>query len=848
MGLFKKKDADTDIQQPEKTPKPAATKNKQKSGLIGLVTLLTGFILVAIVISTGVQFFNASQANQRHLIETQNALGQTYLNQLNANLTNIQQSTEQTAAQESLFLLLRVQDKALKQRTEQQITATLPFAKKTRIIPVGQAQLDTQSEMPLTFAGLDMVKRLEKGQSVPLEFHRLNNTYYLQSIAPIKNDQGRMVASLLVTYETVAIFGAFFEMDTSLGELLIEQTFSNNAPTMLFAQGEGNKDKLAFSKASNVPHLTLTYKISSTQINQPLINQNQTFIAGLIAILLVLVGMAMFHYVMNSRLNKNMHLLSEFTLSIGSGRKPKIPDFTLGQFTTFAQALFQQTRRSNSSLEESIIPDAFSNSTPEHYEESNDLHLDLDLDEESMELEEAEEGAISQQIFRAYDIRGRVSDQLTPEAVELIGQAIGSEAYERGQQTIYVGHDGRLSSPDLANALIHGLKSTGRDVIDIGQVATPVVYFAAYTQDSNSGIMITGSHNPPEYNGIKVVIDGEPLHEDGIHRLYNRIVENDLLSGEGTYHKINLDQEYMDRVISDIAVAQPLTVVIDAGNGVAGQYAPKLFEAIGCDVIPLYCDVDGNFPNHHPDPTIESNLSDLIATVQGKHADLGIAFDGDGDRIVVVDNEGHIIQPDQLMMLFAKDVLSRCPGTDIVYDVKCSNKLGAYISQHGGRPVAWKSGHSLIKTKMLELGATFGGEMSGHLVFNERWYGFDDGLYAAARLLELLSTDNRPVNEVFKDYPLGLITPEYHIETSEHAKFEIVARLKDLLSSPAATLTEIDGVRVDYDNGWGIVRASNTTPSLTLRFEGDDQDTLSMIMDQFKDAITQVDPALQIPF
>lgn len=847
MGLFKKKDANTDTPKTEK-PAKTVTKTKQKSGLVGLIALLTGFILVAIAISTGVQFMNASQANQQYLSERQKLLGQTYLNQLNASLSNVQQATNQAASQKSLQLLVRVQDKQVIQSTEQRITATLPFAKKARIIPFGRAQLETHSEVPLTFAGLDMIKRLEKGQSVPLEFHRLKKKYYLQSVAPIKNDQGKMVASFFVTYDTYAVFNAFYEMDASQGELLIEQNFGNNSPTMLFVQGQGHKNKAHFKQATTIPHISLTYSNSKAQIEKPLINQNQTFIAGLIAILLVLVGMIIFHYVINSRLNKNMHMLSEFMHSVGSGRKPKMPHFTLGQFTTFAQSLAQQTRRSHVHHEESIIPDAFSNSVPAQPEEINDLHLDLDLDEESMTFEEVEDGTITQQIFRAYDIRGRVTDQLTPEAVELIGQAIGSEAYERGQQTIYVGYDGRLSSPELSSALIHGLKSTGRDVIDIGQVATPVVYFAAYTQESNTGIMITGSHNPPEYNGLKIVIDGEPLHEEGIQRLYHRIEDNDLLSGEGTYHKLNLDQEYIDRVVSDIAVAQPLTVVVDAGNGVAGQYAPQLFEAIGCDVIPLYCDVDGTFPNHHPDPTIESNLKDLIATVQGKHADLGIAFDGDGDRIVVVDNQGQSVQPDQLMMFFAKDVLNRCPGTDIVYDIKCSNKLGAFISQQGGRPVAWKSGHSLIKTKMLELGATFGGEMSGHLVFNERWYGFDDGLYAGARLLELLSTDNRSVSEIFQDYPIGLITPEYHIQTSDQAKFELVAKLKELLTSPAATITEIDGVRVDYDTGWGLVRASNTTPTLTLRFEGDDQDTLTMIMEQFKDAITQVDPALQIPF
>lgn len=851
MALFKKKNTEADVAPKASTKQPANP--KQKNGLFGLTLVLLVFILIAIAISTGVQLLSSSDANQKHVKTLQHTLGTNYLSQLNNNLSNAQQASQGVATQAGLASIIASRDPQAIQQAERRITATLPFAVSTRIIPVGHAQLDTHSDIPLTFAGLDMVKRLEKGKSVPVEFHRLNKRYYLQSIAPINNAQDKMIGSLLITFDSSAVIGSFFLMDSSLGELIIQQQFSNGSPTLLFQQGQGNNQNLVFTQNSNVPHIQLSFKLSNAQLSQPLVDQNQTFIASAIASLLVIVGMLIFQYVLNQKLNKNMHMLSELTLSLTGGRKPKMPDFSLPQFATLAQALYQQTRRNGPGMIDTLIPttpDVFENSSAQDQADiaTDDLHLDLDLDEESMELEEGDSQLVPAQIFRAYDIRGQVGSQLTPETIELIGQAIGSEAYERGQQTVYVGYDGRLSSPELANAMIHGLKSTGRDVIDIGQVATPVAYFAAFTQDSNTCVMITGSHNPPEYNGIKIVIDGESLHEEGIRNLYTRIIENDLLSGEGTYHKANLDQDYLERIVSDIAVAQPLTVVVDAGNGVAGQYAPRLFESIGCDVIPLYCEVDGNFPNHHPDPTIEANLKDLIATVQGKHADLGVAFDGDGDRLVVVDNEGNIVQPDQLMMLFAKDVLSRCPGTDIVYDVKCSNKLGAYISQQGGRPVVWKSGHSLIKSKMQELGATLGGEMSGHLVFNERWYGFDDGLYAGARLLELLSTDPRPVSEVFQDFPVGLLTPEYHIETTDQRKFDIINKVKEHLNSPAATITEIDGIRVDYDNGWGLVRASNTTPTLTLRFEGDDQDALTLIVEEFKDALAQVDPSLQIPF
>jgi len=848
VAFLKKKSADTEA--PEEASAKQA-KPTQQNGLIGLTSFLTVFILIAILVSTAVQLFNSGNANHEHREALQKSLGNTYLKNFNHSLESIQQATNRVAQQEDLFLILKVADKSVVSATEARIKAILPYAVNARIIPLGRAQLDTQSDIPLTFAGLDMIKRSEKGQETPIEFHNLNKTLYIQSISPINNDQQQQIGSLLVTYDTYSVFGSLSMIDPAIGDIKVEQSFSNASPQILLQTGQGNREKFSFSSASVVPHLSLTFSLSERQMTNPLVSQGTTLISGAIAALLALIGIICFHYIMNNKLNQNMHMLSEFTMSLAGGRKPKLPDFSLGQFATLAQALFQQTRRNGPEMVSNMIasaPETFENTTTEA-QVVDDLNLDLDLDDASMDLsDDSEHHAVSRQIFRAYDIRGRVSDQLTPEAAELIGQAIGSEAYERGQQTLYVGYDGRLSSPDIANALINGLKSTGRDVIDIGQVATPVVYFAAFTQETHSGVMITGSHNPPEYNGIKIVIDGESLHDDSIRRLYERITDDDLLSGEGSYHKVNLDQEYIDRIISDIAIAQPLKVVVDAGNGVAGQYAPKLFEAIGCDVIPLYCEVDGNFPNHHPDPTIADNLKDLIACVKGDNADLGIAFDGDGDRIVVIDDQGNLVQPDQLMMMFSKDVLSRCPGTDIVYDVKCSSKLGAYISQQGGRPVVWKSGHSLIKSKMQELGATFGGEMSGHLVFNERWYGFDDGLYAAARLLELLSTDHRPVSEVFKAFPLGHITPEYYIEVGDQMKFEMVAKLKEQLSSPAATLTEIDGIRVDYDNGWGLVRASNTTPTLTLRFEGNDEESLKMIMDQFKESINNLDPSLQIPF
>lgn len=851
MGLLNKKNTDNKPSTQALSESGSKLVNNDNKGVTALSAILFCFVLIAISISIAVQIINANNANQQHLASMQQKLGKNHLNQLNNTFSILQTVTDNASEQPSVMHALQAGDHAIRTYAEEQISAILPYAASVKIIPQGQAKLDTQASVPLTFAGLDMIKRLEKGKAVPLEIHKLNKVQYIQTIAAITNPNNQLLGSLLISFKNNALQDLYKSIDISAGQIAITQNFEKSEGRLVFQVGNGNQQGLSFKKASSVPHISFSYQLSENLLNHPLINQTQIILSGAIAILLALIGICIFVYVLNNKLNKNMHMLSEFTLSITGGRKPKMPAFTLGQFSTLAHALNQLTRRKGTDVVSNLIPsapDSFENTTVSN-NSSDSIHLDLDLDDELEDTYmESEDHRISRQIFRAYDIRGKIGNELTAEALELIGQAIGSEAYERGQQSLFVGHDGRLSSPELADALIAGIKSTGRDVIDIGLVATPVVYFAAYTQGTNSGVMITGSHNPPEYNGVKIVIDGEPLHEEGITHLYERIIENDLLEGEGSYQKQHLDSEYIDRIVSDIALAQPLKVVVDAGNGVAGQYAPKLLEAIGCDVTALYCDVDGTFPNHHPDPTIESNLQDLKACVLGDKADLGIAFDGDGDRVVIIDNEANIVQPDQLMMLFAKDVLNRCPGTDIVYDVKCSNKLGEYISQQGGRPIMWRSGHSLIKSKMLETGATLGGEMSGHIVFNERWYGFDDGLYAAARLLELLSADHRPVSEVFADFPLGIMTPEFHIETTDHLKFELISKLKEPLSSPAASLTEIDGIRVDFDNGWGLVRASNTTPTLTLRFEGNDQASLDMIKEHFKEAITTTDPSLQIPF
>nr|WP_280351877.1 phosphomannomutase/phosphoglucomutase [Pseudomonas sp. BN414] len=451
-------------------------------------------------------------------------------------------------------------------------------------------------------------------------------------------------------------------------------------------------------------------------------------------------------------------------------------------------------------------------------------------------------------IFRAYDIRGVVGDTLTTETAYWVGRAIGSESLARGEPCVSVGRDGRLSGPELVQALIQGLMDCGCQVTDVGMVPTPALYYAANVLAGKSGVMLTGSHNPPDYNGFKIMVAGETLANEQITALHTRIQNNDLASGVGSIEAVDVLDRYFREIRDDIALAKPMKVVVDCGNGVAGVIAPQLIEALGCTVIPLFCDVDGTFPNHHPDPGKPENLEDLIAKVQEEKADLGLAFDGDGDRVGVVTNEGTIIYPDRLLMLFAKDVVSRNPGADIIFDVKCTRRLTSLISGYGGRPVMWKTGHSLIKKKMKETGALLAGEMSGHIFFKERWYGFDDGIYSAARLLEILSQDKRDAEHVFSAFPKDVSTPEINITVTDETKFQLIERLQREANWGEANLTTLDGVRVDYPKGWGLCRASNTTPVLVLRFEADTEEELERIKQVFRSQLTLIAPELNLPF
>ncbi|RYE69188.1 MAG: phosphomannomutase/phosphoglucomutase [Oxalobacteraceae bacterium] len=456
---------------------------------------------------------------------------------------------------------------------------------------------------------------------------------------------------------------------------------------------------------------------------------------------------------------------------------------------------------------------------------------------------------LSNTIFKAYDIRGVIGTTLDEGIARKVGQAFGAAVLAKGERKVVIGRDGRLSGPGLGKALTEGLQAVGVDVIDLGMVATPMLYFGTNVLEARSGIMVTGSHNPPDYNGFKMVLAGEAIYGDAIRALYQAIERDDFqaVAQPGGYATHDIRDAYIQRIAGDVKIARPIKIAVDAGNGVAGAFAGDLYRGMGCEVMELFCEVDGHFPNHHPDPAHPENLQDLIEKLKTSDAEIGLAFDGDGDRLGVVTKDGRIIFPDRQMMLFAADVLSRNPGAEILYDIKCTRHLGPWIAEHGGRPLMWKTGHSLLKAKLKETGAPLAGEMSGHIFWKDRWFGFDDGLYTGARLLEILTREADP-SSLLNGLPQAYSTPELQLHLQEGENFALIDKLRANAEFPGAErVVDIDGLRVEYADGFGLARASNTTPVVVLRFEGENPEALERIRKEFARVILAAKPDANLP-
>ena len=722
----------------------------------------------------------------------------------------------------------------------------------------------------LSFAGVDLIRRAAEGKDTKTEAFLSDDTWLFQTAVSLKSETGEIYGALMASFNLSEV-KSILALSSALPQGKLSLVSNNGIrDKIIFSSGEGDESQGVVTPTI-VPQWKISYAPAVTK------GIDRTFIWAIlltIAVVLCAVVFLLCRLKMN-KVQSELMLASGYLKKMLSGESRKQPAYAFCEIHSMVMALVPNIKELRAELEKKATevvtvvekePNQKGNVDDADAPLFDDDLLDLDVlseneaEHDSLDLDDIEgedmleelqrlDFDVPQSIFRAYDIRGVVNESLNEGIVELIGKAIATEAIAQGQKAMCVGYDGRLSSPSYCEALTKGIISTGLDVINIGQVPTPILYFATHHFETGSGVMITGSHNPSNYNGFKMMIGGNTLAGDDIQKLYNRIVLQDFSQGQGARSDQPIDRDYIDTILNDIAVAAPLRVVVDAGNGVAGGIAPSLIEELGCEVIPLHCEVDGNFPNHHPDPGKPENLQDLIAAVKEHEADIGLAFDGDGDRLGVVTNEGKIIWPDRLLMLFAKDVVSRNPGADIIYDVKCSRRLNGLISGYGGRPVMWKTGHSLMKAKMKETGALLAGEMSGHVFFKERWFGFDDGLYSAARLLEILGVEDQSSDAVFANFPEDVSTPEINVPVTDEAKFVIVEKLCALKGQFAGgNMTTIDGLRVDFPNGWGLCRASNTTPTLVLRFEADDESALQEIKEKFIAQLKSIDPELALNF
>jgi phosphomannomutase/phosphoglucomutase len=758
-----------------------------------------------------------------------------------------------TVKEPGLLHALRNKDEELLHKRESLLAYMFPAALRIRILPPDFDKPDNSINPPISYSCLDLLHKSRTGDSSIVEVHLLGKPEQHIDIARnIRDNNNVALGNLLLTLPVQTVKQVFKQMKATDGLLELQQTNSRGQTITITSRGDNaNKSGQALATAP-IKNTLLKMVYWPDASSAGVAKHDALMYWGIVAA--VWLSFSLMLFLMYRRTNKALlndqvmviKLVKDIQQGSMSNKYPISLKNCLGameQLRMIAGNMTGLREKNKDATSPGASPSAASSESDAFsFDTSSDALEVRELTDEDLNTD------INTSIFQAYDIRGIVNKTLTPEITRKIGQAIGSEAQDKGQNKIVVARDGRLSGPELSQSLIDGLQQSGREVIDIGRVPTPVLYFASHYLGNGSGVMLTGSHNPPDYNGMKMMLCGDTLHGDAITALKERIETSNLVSGEGSFQTLDVIPSYIERVTSDVRLERPLKIVIDCGNGVAGEIAPQLYKALGCEVIEMFCDVDGNFPNHHPDPSKPENLMPLARAVTEQGADLGLAFDGDGDRLGVIDSTGKIIWPDRYLMLMAMDVLTRQPGAQIIYDVKCTNHLEKVISDHGGQPLMWKTGHSLIKAKMQETGAQLAGEMSGHIFFKERWLGFDDALYAGARLLEIVSSESDASSKLFASLPESVSTPELNIKMSDGEHFKLMEQLKSSAHFPGARLIDIDGIRLEFEDGWALVRASNTTPSLVLRFEANDAAAMGRIQDLIRSQLLSIAPDLDLPF
>ena len=806
------------------------------------VLMLVGVVVVLTLFAAAAYYFENQQARLLQAAEADRQAHRlaegvaTELRDVSARLAAI-------AANAAVLKAVTSGSAGQRETLAEELKLAFPGVWRLRLMPRNVTRIEDGSEPALGYAGLDMLNRsLSSGKRVPAEVHgrggKHPNIVVVQPVVnPVDNE---VVGHVMVHYKQSSLSGWLAASGQFPGQVSVAQSTGRGETLELFSAGAAPVDA-AGEQAISIPGTSWSLVYSADLALTPTNIQTLVILGALLLGALVLNGALIFG--LHGRYRKALRTDLATIKSFLDGREVTTSDSVTVQV--------EELRETINTLWQVDVDTSYDATEDLATEAVVDLDLELDLGDEGGEFADVPAAVpveLPMHIFRAYDIRGVVGTDLTSEVVTAIGRAFGSEVYEQGEQSVVIGRDGRHSGPELTDALSLGLRNSGRDVKDIGLVPTPVLYFATHFLGAKSGVMLTGSHNPPDYNGLKMVLNGEAMAGPAIYQLRERLMSGNLLAGHGDVDEVDIVSDYIARVSSDINVERPLRLVVDCGNGSASDVAPELLRELGCEVTELFCEVDGSFPNHHPDPSQPENLAHLAQEVKAQNADLGLAFDGDGDRLGVVSSRGEIIWPDRLMMLFAQDVLTRNPGAVIIYDVKCSSKLGQVIQQFGGRPLMWNSGHSLIKARMKETGALLGGELSGHIFFRERWFGFDDALYAAARLLEILSFDPRSSAEIFDELPNALNTPELRAELPEGRNFAVMDKIMENVEFPGAQVTTIDGLRVDYPDGWGLVRASNTLPVLTFRFEADDKAAMHRIQDAFRERVLAADSSVPLPF
>lgn len=829
---------------------------------------LLALISVCLILSSGAGVYWLSRSDSEQLRQNAGAmLAERLRQQVSGQLMQLQHSLDTMAQYDEVKAALRRGAHNDIASTAAKLEGLLPQIMKLRLLPINISEPDRSAQPHLGYADLEMAKAALTAEQMP-GFQGEGQNRHLALTSRVGDDEhtlGVLLASfnpdfLKATLNPAAIDDGWYEI--------------KQQQTLLLGIGD-RVDKIGEGSTLNIPHSAWSLNYWPSQQSgspDPVLLVSTMALCGLLSGLCFFIAYRRLTQTLQQDQGSVFKLVKDLLNGKMTGNYPaQLPEMKamIANLVQYKRVLEKQKHDRNDPASEfgEVISDANpednffdtvdtdDETTPEAEEPKQDLleplpDEELSLATSTAPTENDRPQADIANLFKRYDIRGIVDQNLTPDIVFKIGQALGSEAKDLNIKTLVVGRDGRLSSRALATALMQGLNAVGVDVLDIGLIPTPVLYFVAHHLEGRSGAIITGSHNPADYNGVKIVLKGETLSGDRIQRLRQRIETGDFApGGDGsTEQNTQFTNEYIGIISEDIHIARPMKIVLDCGNGAAGELAPVLLKTLGCEVIELYCEVDGHFPNHHPDPSKPENLSDLITAVKHYQADVGIALDGDGDRLGIVDNDGNIIWPDRQLMLFAKDVLSSKPGSEIIFDVKCTRHLGEQIGKLGGRPLMWKTGHSLLKAKLKESGAALAGEMSGHVIFNDRWFGFDDGLYAASRMIEILSIDTRSSSEVFAALPDSVNTPELSAAIAEGEGERIVEQLFDNADFPDGNIVDIDGLRVDFADGWGLVRASNTTPSLVMRFEADNSQALSRIQQQFKQLLLKVKPDLSLPF